>query len=84
MNKKFIVRFVDDPTGLATPVISLWLPERWVTSGTLYATEEEAYEDACRDPKFGSPCHMVILIIPVYVAWDDDGHSITTVTGESK
>lgn len=69
MNKKFIVRFIDDPCGLVTPAVKLHTDPGFVGS-TLFDTEEEAY-DAGRKSKymtkeFGG---MYLVIIPVCVPW---------------
>ena len=66
MNKKYMVRFVQDPTGLRTPALDIWTPASWAGM-TLFNSEEEAYAAGAEDSRFKGD--YVMMIIPVYVPW---------------
>ena len=62
--KRYIVRLIQDPTGLSRPVLDVWLPNGYLAS-TWFESEEEALEaiNECNEPTVG----MFYTIIPIYI-----------------
>jgi hypothetical protein len=62
--KRYIVRLIQDPTGLVKPVMDVWIPNGYLAS-TWFESEEEALEaiNNCNEPG----CGMYYMVIPIYI-----------------